>query len=199
MSESSFSDDLLYSYEEDYKIFLNSKIENNFLLKNNSVVLNTLNLNNLSIVSDVMAQTVALDFYSYRVDELIQHFLEISNHLYNTNNNNNEFYRKINPTKIQNLLTLNNMIDIILVSHINLFDNPEASWDNINVYNLYELLRNDFEVKHRYNDIKNKLILIKEDTRFFMELLQNNKSTKLEWIIIILIASEIVIGILGLI
>ncbi len=33
---------------------------------------------------------------------------------------------------------------------------------------------------------------------FFLEVLHNQKSTKLEWIIIILIAGEMVIGLLGL-
>ncbi len=34
--------------------------------------------------------------------------------------------------------------------------------------------------------------------RFFLEVLQNQKSTKLEWIIIILIAGEMVIGLASL-
>lgn len=34
--------------------------------------------------------------------------------------------------------------------------------------------------------------------RFFLEVLHNQKSTKLEWIIIALIAGEMVIGICGL-
>lgn len=59
-------------------------------------------------------------------------------------------------------------------------------------------LRKDFEIDYRFKDLSLKLDIIKDDTRFFLEVLHNNKSTKLEWIIIILIAGEMVIGILGL-
>jgi uncharacterized Rmd1/YagE family protein len=41
-------------------------------------------------------------------------------------------------------------------------------------------------------------IIVMYSNRFFLEMSHNQKSTKLEWVIIILIAAELVIGIAGL-
>ncbi len=59
-------------------------------------------------------------------------------------------------------------------------------------------MRLDFEIDARYKDLSLKLDIVKDNTKFFLEILHNQKSTHLEWIIIILIASEIGIGIAGL-
>jgi uncharacterized Rmd1/YagE family protein len=59
-------------------------------------------------------------------------------------------------------------------------------------------LRQDFEIDSRYKDLEMKLDIVNANSRFFLEILQNQKSTKLEWIIIILIAAEIIIGLAGL-
>lgn len=43
-----------------------------------------------------------------------------------------------------------------------------------------------------------KLQIIKDDTRFFLEVLHNKKSTRIEVIIVLLIAGEMLIGCIGL-
>ncbi len=59
-------------------------------------------------------------------------------------------------------------------------------------------LRKEFEIDFRFKDLSLKLDIIKDDARFFLEVLHNQKSTKLEWIIILLIAGEMGIGICSL-
>lgn len=60
-------------------------------------------------------------------------------------------------------------------------------------------LRKDFELDYRFKDLSLKLDVVKDNCKFFLEILQNKKSTKLEWIIIILIAAEIGIGLIDLV
>jgi len=57
----------------------------------------------------------------------------------------------------------------------------------------------DFEIDPRFKDLSLKVDLIKDNARFFLDMLYNKKSHKLEWVIIILIGAEIVIGITGLV
>ncbi len=59
-------------------------------------------------------------------------------------------------------------------------------------------MRKDFELDYRYKDLSLKLDIVKEDAQFFLEVLHSQKSNNLEWIIIWLIAIEIVIGLTGL-
>lgn len=59
-------------------------------------------------------------------------------------------------------------------------------------------LRKDFEIDYRFKDLSLKLQIIKDDTQFFLEVLHNKKSTRIELIIVLLIAGEMLIGIAGL-
>lgn len=59
-------------------------------------------------------------------------------------------------------------------------------------------LRKDFEIDYRFKDLSLKLQIIKDDTRFFLEVLHNKKSTRIEVIIVLLIAGEMLIGFAGL-
>ncbi len=85
-----------------------------------------------------------------------------------------------------------------MLSKLGLFEGSDAAWDNADYYYTLETLRKDFELDFRFKDLYLKLDIVKDNTRFFLEMLQNKKSTKLEWTIIVLIAVEIVIGLSGL-
>ena len=50
----------------------------------------------------------------------------------------------------------------------------------------------------RFKKLEFKLDLIQHNTKFFLELAHHEKSDKLEWTIIVLIAAEIVIGVCDL-
>ena len=86
-----------------------------------------------------------------------------------------------------------------VLSKLGIFEGTDAAWDNADYHYTWEGLRKDFELDYRFKDLSLKLDIIKENTMFFLEVLKNEKSTKLEWTIIILIATEIVIGITGLV
>ena len=80
-----------------------------------------------------------------------------------------------------------------------IFEGSDAAWENADYHYTWEGLRKDFELDYRFKDLSLKVDIVKDNTRFFLEVLQNNKSTKLEWIIIILIAAELTIGCIGLV
>ena len=51
-------------------------------------------------------------------------------------------------------------------------------------------MKTEFEIYDRFENIEFKLNLIQQNAKFFLEILQDQKSTSLEWIIIVLIAFE---------
>ncbi len=79
-----------------------------------------------------------------------------------------------------------------------IFEGLDAAWDNADYAYTFENLRKDFELDSRFKDLSMKLDIVKENTQFFMEMLHNQKSSRMEVIIIVLIAIEVVIGISGL-
>ena len=73
-------------------------------------------------------------------------------------------------------------------------EGTDAAWDNADYHFTFESLRKDFDIDSRYRDLSVKIGVVKEDTRFFVEMLQSNQSERLEKIIILLIFSEIVMN-----
>lgn len=63
---------------------------------------------------------------------------------------------------------------------------------------LYIDLRLDFEIDSRYKDLSLKLDLVQENGKFIVQILQNEKSTRMEQIIIFLIAFEVFLGLANL-
>jgi uncharacterized Rmd1/YagE family protein len=51
-------------------------------------------------------------------------------------------------------------------------------------------MRNEFDLEKRFASLSLKLNLIQQNTKFFLEILHNQKADSAEWIIIVLIAFE---------
>lgn len=54
-------------------------------------------------------------------------------------------------------------------------------------------MKEEFEIEHRFDNIELKLDMIQQNAKFFLEILHNQKTNTLEWIIIVLIAFECVL------
>ncbi len=79
------------------------------------------------------------------------------------------------------------------ISHIMILDKPDVTWDSEEADRLYSTLSNLFELHQRYNQIKHKSDTLLDITEVFTGLSHAKRSARLEWIIIILIAIEIVL------
>lgn len=55
-------------------------------------------------------------------------------------------------------------------------------------------LRDEFSIGERFAKVEHKINHVQSNTKFFLEILNHQKSNKLEWIIIVLISAEIVIS-----
>jgi uncharacterized Rmd1/YagE family protein len=72
-------------------------------------------------------------------------------------------------------------------------DKPDITWDNDDLDLLYSRMANLFELRQRYQEIRVKSETLMDITAVFTGLSHARRATRLEWIIIILIALEIVI------
>ncbi len=79
------------------------------------------------------------------------------------------------------------------ISHIMILDKPDVTWDIEEADKLYSTLANLFELQQRYNQIKQKSDTLLDITEVFTGLSHAKRSARLEWIIIVLIAIEIVL------
>ena len=59
-------------------------------------------------------------------------------------------------------------------------------------------LRDEFSIGDRFSKVEHKINHVQSNTKFFLEILNHQKSNKLEWIIVVLIATEIVLSCIDL-
>jgi uncharacterized Rmd1/YagE family protein len=180
-------------HTDEYRLLIHDELDKPSIIKATHTNIRSLDSNNVTIVSTVMAQTVALDYYAVVVDKMLENFMAINQKIENKGN-----FNALDQKGLYKLIANNNTVVTNVLSKLGIFEGTDAAWDNADYHYTWEGLRKDFELDYRFKDLSLKLDIIKENTMFFLEVLKNEKSTKLEWTIIILIATEIVIGIAGL-
>jgi uncharacterized Rmd1/YagE family protein len=90
--------------------------------------------------------------------------------------------------------------DVLLTQHrmvgrVAAGDKPDLLWDRPDLERLYARLADEYELPERGEAVDRKLALVGETTRTVLELMQNQRSTRLEWYIIGLIAIEILLSV----
>lgn len=100
--------------------------------------------------------------------------------------------------KLYTLLARNNNVIAHVISRLGILEGSDAAWEDYDASSTWEALRKDFEIDSRFKDLSLKVDLIRENAQFFLDMVHNKESHRLEWIIIILIGVEIVIGLSGL-
>ena len=76
-------------------------------------------------------------------------------------------------------------------------DKPDITWDDSEADRLYLTMARLFELNQRYQEIKHKSETLLDMTDVFTSLSHARRSARLEWIIIILIAIEIILYVMG--
>lgn len=78
------------------------------------------------------------------------------------------------------------------VAQIMVLDKPDITWDNAEAERFYLTMAGLFELRPRYQEIKHKSETLLDVNEVFTSLSHARRSARLEWIIILLIAFEIV-------
>jgi uncharacterized Rmd1/YagE family protein len=172
-----------------------AKYEENFDLKTDpsvSVVLNYDSITVSEITDDTIrivmlniGQSVALDHYEDLTLAIFKDSQIITDDLEKTGSfkySKKELLKFIGKT-----INIKNSI----IDNLYIFDAPEETWENEQLEKIDKGLKKTFDLKMRYQDIDYKLKIVQDNLRLFTDLLQNRESTRLEWVIIILILIEV--------
>ncbi|XMO85097.1 RMD1 family protein [Algibacter sp. AS12] len=151
-----------------------------------SVILPSIDEEMIRLVLLNISQSVALDRYSEITEELLietnKHtlFLEEKGKLDISGNKLKRFIGKI--------LNIKNKI----LENLYIFDSPEITWENEQLNRLNQDLKRTFDLQDRYRLIHDRIEIIKENLELFKDIMDHKESSRLEWIIIILIVIEVV-------
>ena len=80
-----------------------------------------------------------------------------------------------------------------------IFESLDAAWEDSNIWSTWKALRADLEFDKRFKDMSFKINIIRENSKFFLEILNNKQSTASERTIIVLLAVEVLFGIAKLV
>lgn len=153
------------------------------------IMLQYLNTDGIRTIGSVLGQSIALDYYVRQVDGMVAEFTDINRGMEKTGTF--EMDRK----KLFQLVgkANSNLADVIL--KLGLFERSDIAWKNAKYAQIWEYLRDEFELTQRFASLDFKLKFVEHNIRFLQEILQNRKSDFLEWLIIILIGAEILISV----
>ncbi len=131
------------------------------------------------------SQSVALDRYSEITEQLLEetqahtNYLEQFGKLDISGNTLKKFIGKVLNVKNQ------------IAENLYIFDAPDSTWESEQLNSLNQELQKTFDLKIRYRNIYERIEIVKENLQLFKDIMYHTESSRLEWIIIVLILVEV--------
>jgi uncharacterized Rmd1/YagE family protein len=167
---------------EEFEVETNAK-ENKFGF--NKIEIVNPDIEVLRLIMLNVSQSVSLDYYSEQTNLLLE---ETNSHTLTLERKGRLDISGASLKKyIGKTLNLKNRI----AENLYIFDSPPETWEHEDLSRIDLGLKRTFDLQERYRDIREGLEMIKENLELFKDLLQYRNSTVLEWIIIILVALEV--------
>lgn len=176
------------SFETPFIEELNYTFENEFKINFDTIYLNDLSSISKIAISQALAQNVKLDQFEKELITTIENNSNIPLQLAYTGKIN--LTKKEISKKIGELFLVKSKMNL----HYDLLDTPEFFWEYPEYENQYEKLIKYLDIKSRVEVLNKKLEIIQELLHVLGDEQKHRYSSFLEWIIIILIAFEIVIN-----
>jgi required for meiotic nuclear division protein 1 len=151
------------------------------------VILPQLELGAIEIVAEVVAQSVAMDYYADDVAEIELETDRIATEL-----------RAVGriPGRVQNTLQFIGLCIATrndVISTLALFDKPDATWENEQLDRLWNGLRKMLELDDRYRALDAKLRMFQDNLVLLVDLARARQTFFLEFAVAVLIAAEMAI------
>ncbi|HVW61531.1 MAG TPA: RMD1 family protein [Puia sp.] len=168
---------------EEFQVETNAR-ENRFGY--NTIEIVNADTDTLRLIMLNVSQSVALDYFSDQTNLLLEE--TNSQTLLLEKKGKLAISGKSLKRYIGRTLNLKNRI----AENLYIFDSPPETWEDENLNRIDLGLKKTFDLQERFRDVREGLEIIRENLELFKDLLQYRNSTVLEWIIIILVAAEVV-------
>lgn len=173
---------------QDYPIRIDPSLNTPFEVTNEAILLREATTLSLNVIALAISQSVGLEHYEKRLDTLFSQSRRIVESIHTFS-----FTRRSHLMQFAKRLALTRHD---MVSNLLLLDKPNIVWDDAEAEALYTRLAFVLELYDRHEIALSKLSQIKEDVLLVMDIINHKKSEFLEWIIILLIGVEIVMGLI---
>lgn len=142
----------------------------------------------LQLLADVLAKSVVLSFYEHAVATTFDQIEPLANNLRTTGRGRET--NKALLKRIGEILAIQSK----MVGRVEVGDKPDLLWEYPQLEKLYQRVETEFEIKERHLALERKFLVITRATQTMLDLLQHNRSLRVEWYIVILIMVDILIS-----
>lgn len=133
-----------------------------------------------------ISQSVTLDYYAELTTQLLE----------DTNQHTQILERvgklSITGTNLKKYIGKTLLLKNLIAQNLYIFDSPEETWDNERLDKLHIELKRHLDLQDRARSVSEELSIVKENLDLFKDILQYRNSVYLEWVVIVLIAVEVV-------
>ena len=151
------------------------------------IYISALDVERVQLVAEILSRSVVLAHYEARIAKDFDRIEPLAENLRKSGRKvygGTELLYHIAET----LLTHGKMVGRVQVE-----EKPEVLWEHPDLERLYLRLEDEYEIRERHVALERKLDLISRTAETLLGLLQNNRSLRVEWYIVILIVVEILI------
>ena len=171
---------------DDYDVIVGEDVAD--AVEFNQVRLREFSLEKLLIVCHVLAQSVAIDFLEREVEDNLAKFEKMNAAL------SRRGRVEAAPKEIMRTIGASGSMMHFVIGKLSLLDKPDNTWEDKEIETLFHSLRKTYELDDRFESLRFKLSFIQDNSARMMGILDTRRAAILEWIIILLIAFEIVMA-----
>jgi uncharacterized Rmd1/YagE family protein len=154
-----------------------------------AIVLKEASPERLQIVADALSKSLVLAHYESRIAAAFDRIEPLAARLQRkgrVGSRPRDLLRQIGSV----LLTQHRM-----VGRVEIGEKPDVLWDRPELERLYARLEDEYELVERSRAMERKLALVNETVGALLDMVQEQRSLRLEWYIIVLIGVEILLSI----
>lgn len=170
-------------YREEYRLEIDPQCSP--AISNDAAMVSDFSQASQDIICLVLAQSVALERIEERTDAVLDEVEGLIGQL-------KRGKLELPDRDLARLASIVLGFKYASVAQIMVLDKPDITWDNAEAERFYLTMAGLFELRPRYQEIKHKSETLLDVNEVFTSLSHARRSARLEWIIIILIAFEIV-------
>ncbi len=157
-------------------------------INNNIITLRESTIPRMQLVAEILSKSIVLAHYESTVAAAFDSIDPFARGLKNEN-----FSQRHHKPLLQYVGdTL--LIQHRMVGRVEVTEKPDVLWDHPELNRLFQRLEDEYEIVERHHSIEHKLSLIARTVETALDVVETNRSNRLEWYIIILICIEIVIS-----
>jgi uncharacterized Rmd1/YagE family protein len=145
-------------------------------------------LERLQIVAHVLAKSIVLAHYEARISSVFDQVEPLAERLMRTGRTPDDIRTLLQ--KVGYLLLTQQRV----VGRVEVDEKPDVLWDHPELERLHARLEDEYELRERSRAIERKLDLLQDQLATLADLVQEKRSTRLEWLVIVLIVIEVALS-----